>query len=174
MNLVFSNQLIWSTCLILMLVGCQSTATHSDLEKRQQIETMYADYAHKFPEVKSISVQELKQLQQQQEVILVDVRSPEERAVSIIPGSIDQAEFESNLEQYRQSLVVAYCTIGYRSGRYAQKMLQQGVTIINLKGSLLAWSHEGEELLNKAGKTNKVHVFGRKWNLVADNYQPVW
>lgn len=174
MNSILANQLIWSSCLMLMIVGCQPAASHSDLWKRQQIETMYAEYAEKFPEVNSISVGELKQLQQQQEVILVDVRSPEERAVSIIPGSIDQAKFESNLEQYRQFPVVAYCTIGYRSGRYAQKMQQKGVNIVNLQGSLLAWSHEGEELSNKTGKTNKVHVFGRKWNLIAKNYQPVW
>ncbi|MEO1465267.1 MAG: rhodanese-like domain-containing protein, partial [Cyanobacteria bacterium J06633_1] len=69
---------------------------------------------------------------------------------------------------------IAYCTIGYRSGLYAQKLAQQGIEVLNLEGSLLAWSHVGGELVNATGRTNKVHVFGRQWRLTSEDYEPVW
>ena len=164
--------------VVLTGFGCQQGVTvRTEVDKQEKITTMYRKYAQEFSEVKGITVRELQQLQQQGEkIILVDVRSPQERAVSIIPGAISIAEFESNIEQYHQnnSLLVAYCTIGYRSGKYAARLSKQGIKILNLEGSLLAWSHIQGELVNKTGSTKKVHVFGRQWQLTADNYQPVW
>ncbi|MEL6440875.1 MAG: rhodanese-like domain-containing protein [Cyanobacteria bacterium J06621_8] len=164
----------------LITLGCTSVAKQgsklsSETEKQDKIMAMYAKYARKFPKVEGITVKDLQQLQQQgQELILIDVRSPGERAVSYIPGAISTKEFESNLEQYRQTTIIAYCTIGYRSGKYAQEMQQQGVKILNLEGSLLAWSHVQGQLINAQGATNQVHVFAPKWQLIAENYEAVW
>ena len=164
--------------VVLTGFGCQQNATvQSEVSKQEKITTMYQEYAREFSEVKGITVRELQQLQQQGEkIVLVDVRSPKERAVSIIPGAISIQEFETNIEQFNQnnSTVVAYCTIGYRSGKYAKKLRKKGINILNLEGSLLAWSHIQGELVNATGSTKKVHVFGRQWQLTADNYQPVW
>ena len=156
-------------------LGYQKTGTRSEQWKQDKIMTMYRQYAQEFPQVEGITVSELQQLQQQgQELILVDVRSPEERAVSFISGAITTEEFERDLSQYQDSTIIAYCTIGYRSGKYAQKMKQQGITVLNLEGSLLAWSHIQGRLINGMGVTNKVHVFGRQWQLTSEDYQPVW
>ena len=76
-----------------------------------------------------------------------------EIAVSRIPGAVTAAEFESNLEQYQDAVAIAYCTIGHRSGLYAQKLQQQGINVFNLEGSLLAWTHAGGELVNAEGTT---------------------
>lgn len=161
--------------VILLSTGCQNISLRSDSWKQQQIVTMYRQYAKEFSQVESITVVELQQLQQQgKQVVLVDVRSPKEIAVSSIPGAISTAEFERNLAQYRNYQIIGYCTIGYRSGKYAQKLQQQGVKMLNLEGSLLAWSHAQGKLVNSIGDTNKVHVFGRQWQLTARNYQPVW
>ena len=157
------------------LVGCQQPELRSEEWKQNRIMAMYRQYAQEFPQVADITVEELQQLQQQdQELVLVDVRSPAERAVSFIPGAISTEEFERNLARYKQPNIIAYCTIGYRSGKYAHKMQQQGVTISNLKGSLLAWSHIQGELINAHGVTNRVHVFGRQWQLAAENYEAIW
>lgn len=159
--------------------GYQNLQLNSDLKKQKQITIMYRQYAREFPQVKGITAAELKSLQQQGEkVVLVDVRSPEEIAVSHISGSITAEEFESNLMQnsgqYRGRKIVAYCTIGYRSGLYAQK-LQNRIEILNLEGSLLAWSHAAGNLLDARGNsTNKVHVFGRQWQLTSEAYEPIW
>lgn len=158
------------------LIACQKPELRSEEWKQNRIMSIYRRYAQKFPKITAITVEELQQLQEQDpELVLVDVRSPEERAVSLIPGAISTEEFERNLAQYKQKTIVAYCTIGYRSGKYAQTMQQQyGVTILNLEGSLLAWSHIQGQLINTQGATNQVHVFGRQWQLAAENYEPIW
>ena len=163
---------VFSTC-----VGCTQNTVKSQADRRSLVATMYEKYAAEFPQVKGIAVEDLQQLQQQsKKIVLVDVRSPKEREVSIIPGAIALEEFEKNLEQYSNSdaMIVAYCTIGYRSGRYAEKLRQQGINIFNLEGSLLAWSHSQGDLVNDVGLTKQIHVYGRQWELAADNYEPVW
>ena len=164
-----------SVLVLGIIISCQDVTVHSDSWKQGQIETMYREYAQEFPQVKAITVAQLQQLQRQgTKLVLVDVRSLEEIAVSRIPGAITPREFERHLPQYQDTKVVAYCTIGYRSGLYAQKLKQQGVEIFNLEGSLLAWSHAGGKLVNASGMTHQVHVFGRQWQLTPDNYEAVW
>ncbi|NJM90700.1 MAG: hypothetical protein HC847_29890 [Hydrococcus sp. RU_2_2] len=54
-----------------------------DSWKQEQIDRMYDRYSEKFPEVKSITAAQLQQWQSSQKIILVDVRTPKEREVSI-------------------------------------------------------------------------------------------
>ena len=161
-----------SVFIVAIAYGCRNVEVLDDRDRQVKIETMYRQYAREFPQVEGITAAELQQLQQ--ELVLIDVRSPEEIAGSRIPGAITAAEFESNLEQYKDAIAIAYCTIGYRSGLYAQKLQQQGIEVLNLEGSLLAWTHAGGELIDASGTTNKVHVFGRRWSLTAKDYEPVW
>jgi len=159
----------------LLVAGCQTTGILSDADKQIKIATMYRQYASEFPTVQGITVAQLQQLQRQEKkVVLVDVRSPEEIAVSYIPEAITPKEFESNLSKYQDATVIAYCTIGYRSGLYAEKLQQQGIEILNLEGSLLAWSHAGGKLTDGTKDTRKVHVFGRQWQLTSSSYESVW
>ena len=170
--------IILGVSIVLTSFGCgQDMVVQSEVDERSLVTTMYQKYAQEFPQVKGITVEELQQLQQQDKnIILVDVRSPKEREVSMIPGAITQKEFEENLEKYsnNDAVIIAYCTIGYRSGKYAAKLSKKGINILNLEGSLLAWSHINGKLVNNNGSTNKVHIFSRQWQLTADNYQPVW
>ena len=157
--------------VLISISGCQKVAVSDDLQ-RDRIMTMYREYAEEFALVEGISVTQLQQ--QQLELVLVDVRSPEEIAVSFIPGAITKEKFEANLDKYRDATVVVYCTIGYRSGKYAQRLRQQGIEALNLEGSLLAWSHVGGKLVNETGATKQIHVFSRQWQLTAEGYEPVW
>ena len=153
--------------------GCQDTGAKSDAARLKQIMTLYDRYA-RFPQVKDITVPQLQQRQQGEKIVLVDVRSPEERAVSMIPGAISQEELERDLTQYRDSLVVVYCTIGYRSAKYAQSLQRKEIEVLNLRGSLLAWSHFKGELMDDTGITDRIHVFSRQWQLTGKDYQAVW
>ncbi|VEP16732.1 putative Rhodanese-like protein [Hyella patelloides LEGE 07179] len=177
-SFLFLKRNYWLTIftgLFLLTVSCsQQTTTRSEAWKQQKITSMYDEYVNNFPEVTGITVEEFRQLKQQNKTIIVDVRSPEERVVSIIPGAISQAEFEQNIDRYKNYPIVAYCTIGYRSGKYAQKLLKQGLSIFNLEGSLLAWSHIDGELVNSSGETKQIHVYGKQWRLTADDYQSTW
>ena len=145
------------------------------IRDRARIVHLYESYVQEFPQVTGIKARELRHLLQQgEEIILVDVRSPIEMAVSMLPGAITKEEFEQNITQYQNKMIVAYCTIGYRSGKYARTKQLQGIKVVNFEGSLLAWSHVQGKLVNSLGETHQVHVFNRQWQLTGDNYQSVW
>lgn len=143
-------------------------------ERRRTLEGMVARVGRRFADVKTISPAELRERLPADDTVLVDVRSPAERAVSTLPGAITPDEFENRLDDLGDCTVVAYCTLGARSSRYARRMGRRGVPVLNLKGSLLAWTHEGGELTDGPSPTKRVHVFGRRWNLAADGYEGVW
>jgi sodium/bile acid cotransporter 7 len=144
-------------------------------DRQRRIARAVASTQRAFPEVPGITAEELKRVLAEDQIVLVDVRTPAERLVSGIPGAVDVAEFESRAAELAGSPVVTYCTIGYRSSDYAKTLLRQGWDVKNLSGSILAWTHVGGELLDPTGEqTRRVHVFGAKWNLVADGYEPVW
>lgn len=89
-------------------------------------------------------------------VILVDVRSKPERDVSIISGAVSlddfkakilpslEAKFEDNVDVDRldnsphPDMVVTYCTIGFRSGLEARKLMHDYPTLFE------SWTAENE------------------------------
>ena len=147
-------------------------AEQTDEQKLREIEKMCGKVS--LPGVPELTVDELRQLQSQEEIVLVDVRTPDEQVVSMIPGAITATDFEDNRRSYEGATVVTYCTIGGRSGKYAKGLVDAGVKAFNLRGAILAWTHAGGELVDTEGPTRRVHVHGRKFDLTADGYEPVW
>lgn len=154
-------------------------------EQKEKVMKMYESYQEDFSNIEHISVSELRKLKSQMSQnkkdrdqkswILVDARSKEERAVSKIPGSLSAEEFEASLSDYQDKKVIAYCTIGYRSGQFVEKMREKGLQAFNLKGSLLGWIHEGGEVVDPDGKSiKKVHVYGPTWNIVPKGWESTW
>ena len=95
-------------------------------------------------------------------VVLVDVRSPDEIAVSKIPGAITRAEFEMRREQLTNHTVIAYCTVGGRSFMFASRYSQTGLKVYNYRGSILAWCGSGRPLVAPDGSaTSRVHTYTR-------------
>ncbi len=165
--------------MALLLTACNSTTIGptpaTNATRLEQIETMYAEYREDFPDVKEISPQGVADRQKSGGVVLVDVRTPEEQAVSMLPGAITAEAFAAAEDTYRDKTVVTYCTIGARSGIYADELRQKGFDVCNLKGSLLAWTHAGLLLKDADGHdTKRVHVYGKTWDLAADGYEAVW
>lgn len=146
----------------------------SDTEKQIEIEKLYARSKKEFPEIDDLTVEELDRLRETVDVVLVDVRNPPEQAVSMIPGSITSTELESDPSAYAGRTLVTYCTIGHRSGLYAQKLQAAGFRVFNLKGAILAWTHAQRELVDAEGSTRRVHVAGARWSLESSDYDPVW
>ena len=92
----------------------------------------------------------------------------------MIPGAIDAATFQREAQAYRDAVVVPYCTAGYRSGFFTEELQEAGWDVRNLEGSILAWTLAGLPLENAEGPTDKVHVFGRTWDLAAEGFSAVW
>ena len=127
--------------------------------------------AKKYPYIPII---EVKELARTIPYILVDVREKKEMDVSMIPGAITAKEFETNKETYKNKLIIPYCTIGMRSGKYTDKLVKEGFKAKNLKGGVLAFAHEGFSFINKGEKTKEVHVYGEAWNLLPKAYKGIF
>lgn len=95
----------------------------------------------------SISAQQL--LQVKQDVVVVDVRSPEEYAEGHVPGAINLPhdrinEFLTQLENDKSSSLVLYCRSGRRAKLAANELQKLGFGNISLlEGDMLGWQEQG-------------------------------
>ncbi|KAL1521964.1 hypothetical protein AB1Y20_021610 [Prymnesium parvum] len=107
---------------------------------------------------------------------LIDVRTAEERAVSMIPGAISAAAFErlcdEQPETVARGICVPYCTIGFRSGVYCRRLQHASVPpakVLNGEGVVL-WSHDVGAF---EGGTRRVHCYGKEWEVAAEGFETV-
>lgn len=141
-------------------------------EKKEAAYTMYQKYAKDFLDIRDISSETLLG---DANAVFIDVRPPEERDVSMIKGAVSAKDFLEDPGAYANKELVAYCTIGYRSGEFAEAMRKKGIAVKNLQAGILGWLHAGGEIDGPDGKpVRKVHVYGEKWNLAPDGYATVW
>ena len=92
----------------------------------------------------------------------------------MLPGAITEKEFMDNFKSYDDYVKIAYCTISYRSGIFAQKLQKEGIAVYNLRGGILAWVHDGGKVYNQNGETRRIHVYDSEWNLAPADYEAVW
>ncbi len=155
-------------------VPTDAQSRDAEAGRRIVLEQMVQEIREDYPDVATISAAALRDALSTEDFVLVDVRTDRERRVSTLPGAITGEEFESRLEELAGRAVVAYCTIGRRSSDYVRKMGKRGVEVLNLQGSILAWTHMGGRLVNAGIPTDRLHVYGRRWNLAADGYETIW
>jgi len=158
------------------LMGQQSLSSNdlSDAAKYQQIESLYDGYKTKFPDVLDLTPRQAMDLITDQKAVFIDIRPPQEQQVSTLPGAITEKEFQSNYKSYEDHIKIAYCTISYRSGKFAENFQKSGIPVYNLRGGLLAWVHEGGKVYDQTGETHRIHVHGQEWDLAPEQYEAVW
>jgi rhodanese-related sulfurtransferase len=165
---------------LLAVVGCGPRLPRdaADVQLAAEVDRRYAAFRRRlFPAVPDLSVADWLAAGGSEafgrQPLLVDVRAPHEQAVSMLPGAISRQAFEGDRERYRHNLIVPYCTIGLRSGLYAQQLIAEGFTARNLAGSVLAWAHAGQPFEAAGRSSRRVHVYGADWNLLPRGYEPV-
>ncbi|MBU3679372.1 MAG: rhodanese-like domain-containing protein [Candidatus Kapabacteria bacterium] len=78
-------------------------------------------------------------------VVLLDVRQPEEHAEKSIPNSIliplgELPMRMSELDAFKDKELIVYCRSGNRSGQACMFLQMQGfANPVNLRGGMLAW-----------------------------------
>jgi len=102
--------------------------------------------------VESISVSELKTLLDAggDDMVLLDVRMPQEAEIATIPGAVlvplDQIENGMAIEQVRElaagKRLYAHCKLGGRSAKALIALKREGIDGINVSGGIDAWSQE--------------------------------
>lgn len=144
-------------------------------EKQKTLDSMYASAKRSFPGVPEITATELMtRLESGEELVLVDVRQPQEQAVSMLPGAITAEDFQQNATDYEGKTVVPYCTIGGRSGMYSMRLRSNGWNVLNFAGSVLAWSLAGGDFECEGKPTDRVCVNAKKYALVRDDHEAVY
>lgn len=166
--------LTMSTMIGMHVPGFAAVKDLTNAEKKQIVYAMYQDYKKSFPEVPDIDPQKAMQLMLSGQVEFVDDRGPAEREVSMLPGAITPEELSAKVQEYRDKIIVSYCTIGYRSAKLTRRLREQGLNAYNLAGGLLAWVLEGGKVYDAAGESKRIHVYGKRWNYPADGYQAIW
>ncbi|MCU0368086.1 MAG: rhodanese-like domain-containing protein [Cyclobacteriaceae bacterium] len=127
--------------------------------------TLKAFLSHSTPEVSVAQVKALK------DFLIMDAREINEYEVSHIKNSIYVGYDKFNIEQLkelnRNQKIVVYCSVGYRSEKIAEKLLQAGFTdVSNLYGGIFEWVNQGNEVVdNKGAKTDKVHAYSSTWGI---------
>jgi rhodanese-related sulfurtransferase len=166
--------LIFITLLFIASNPDAAGATLSDEEKKTIVYEMYRNYKkHDFSVVQDIHPKQAMDLLKDKRIIFIDTRKDTEMDISMLPDSISKTTFLKNPEKYKDKIIVAYCTISYRSGKFAKEMQQKNIPIQNLVGGLLAWVLEGGKVYDQAGETKRIHVYGKKWDYPANGYKSV-
>lgn len=156
----------------IFLVSLLSFVVACYVSPQVSLKSAYLLVKLEFPGLPEFSNQSLQTLSrdERRDYVVVDVRTPEERDISIIAGAIDHEYFERNMASYQNKKIIVYCTIGYRSGFYAETLRQKGLDAYNLSEGILGWTHVGGLLVNSRGRTtDKVHVYSRPWDLAVKN-----
>ena len=96
-------------------------------------------------------------------MVIVDVRDREEYAVSHLKNAVNIVEpGKMNFEKDR--LIVAYCSVGYRSAEFVSKARKLGYTnIYNYLGSIFEWANNGNPVYRNGEAVNKVHPYSSYW-----------
>ncbi len=119
----------------------------------------------------SIPTMDVDQLKKEQkDVYIFDTRELEEYKVSHIEGAqyLGYDTFDPSRlgEIPKDSKIIVYCSVGYRSEKIGNKLKKLGYTnVYNLYGSIFEWINRGYDVVDQnGGKTNKIHTYNKKWS----------
>ena len=126
----------------------------------------------RFPDVPQVSVDELRAWlddPDRTQPVLLDVRTPEEYAVSHLVGA-RRAETAADAVRLldgapKDTPVVAYCSVGYRSSALVQALRREGyLDARNLEGSIFEWANRGHPVVRDGSPVREVHPYGWPWS----------
>ena len=126
----------------------------------------------RFPTVARVSTDTLQswldESPQRENLLLFDVREPEEYAVSHLQGARPAPSKDEALKALQgapsDQRIVLYCSVGYRSSELAQFLMKKGYTdVYNLEGSIFTWANEGRPVYRGKERVKVVHPYDRIW-----------
>ncbi len=110
----------------------------------------------------------------QSNYVLLDAREAHEYNISHLKGAqnigYDKFELKNLGNITKNTPIVVYCSIGYRSEKIGEKLQQQGYTNVqNLYGSIFEWTNKGFPIVdNQGAKTNLLHTYNQTWSIWAN------
>lgn len=158
---------------ILCLLPVATTYAEQVQSNREIVYKMYTGYQTDFSDVQDINAKDAINELNSGRLLFVDVRTTREMAVSMLPGAISKEEFLNNRNLHQGKTIIAYCTIGYRSGLFAAEMEKNGSMVYNLSAGILGWTHEGGKVYDSRGIVKRIHVYGKDWDYAPEGFDTV-
>lgn len=117
--------------------------------------------------VKEVSVADVKN---DSNIVFIDSREKKEFEVSRIKDAVwvgyDDFEIKRMEGVPKDSKVIVYCSVGYRSEKISEKLIAEGYkNVSNLYGGIFEWKNEGMPVYTDSGKTEKVHAYDKTWGI---------
>lgn len=147
--------------LILFSLDMASCQTKDYKEKLESL------YNHTVPLIKT---EELAPRINENNLLILDIRTEEEYQVSRIKGArlINYDDFSrKDVEGIDKNTdVIVYCSVGYRSEKIGEKLLELGFKHVkNLYGGIFQWKNDGFEVVNAQSlPTDSVHTYNKSWS----------
>jgi rhodanese-related sulfurtransferase len=165
------------SALLLAVAAVGLIAAHAALTAAAPatLQATIEDVARRWPQIGHIKTAQLAALIAAGKVVLFDVRSPAEYAVSRLPGAISVAPDMPTadfLDRYGGAVsgktAVFYCSVGVRSSKLAERVAaglkaRGAVGVDDLAGGIFAWHGERRALVDGNGPTDFVHPYDSTW-----------
>lgn len=155
---IIAVAVLFVVAFVALLIG---TKGYEKIDEIHTMESRISSVREKFPEVEHIGTATLVALQHSGSTLLIlDVRTPEEFAVSHLPGARNIREAENAeplVAELKPDFVVLYGSTGLRSAVLAKELQDRGVSgVRNMAGSIFAWANEGLPMENEDGGSVRV------------------
>jgi len=129
-----------------------------------------------FPDVRAVTTEQLAgwmDVPEGEAPALLDVRKTEEYSVSHLRNARRALTADEALEALKgvkkNSRIVVYCSVGYRSAGLARALQERGFTrVYNLEGSIFQWANEGRPVYRDGQPAEKVHPYDAQWGKLLD------
>ncbi len=159
-----------------VVVALVAPADHARSEGQFALNALEGQIDRDYPRAQSILPEDLEaKLSRGSPLLLIDVRTQAEFAVSHVPGAVrvdpaigTAAFFERFGRQAAGKTVVVYCSVGVRSAQLATRvgdmLSKAGASgVFNLKGGIFAWHNTGRPLVAGNAQTSDVHGYSGRW-----------
>ena len=103
-------------------------------------------------------------------ILFLDARESKEYEVSHIQGAVhvgyDHFDISQLSDIQKDTHIVVYCSVGYRSEKTAEKLLAAGFKdVSNLYGGIFEWVNQDQPVYDEKGKTDRVHAYSKTWGI---------
>ena len=113
-------------------------------------------------------------------ITFLDAREYDEFAVSHLEGAhfvgYNNFTIDSVKSFNRNTQILVYCSVGYRSEKVAYKLKFEGFkNVSNLYGGIFEWVNQGHPIVDSAGKpTKRIHGYTKAWGIWLNNGEKVY
>jgi len=151
--------------IILLFIGLALNAFSQDYKSFDELKNEIISKT-----IPLISVEDLKKAENtKSSLLIIDAREKKEYYVSHIKKAkhvgYDNFKLSKLKDVEKNTIIVVYCSVGYRSEKVGEKLKRAGFTkVMNLQGGIFDWKNKGYSVYdNKGAETQKVHAYDKSW-----------